>query len=613
MDPPASFSWFRPHTWPPELKAFFVDWLLAICIMAYAGDILGLAVYVFTDDLKDWFWQFKLAVLQIHQCGLFRLDPATFDDAAADKVLAFVMQRVMAMGVSPSSGWAQRLLTEATISFEARLADAATGYWAEAERSSPRFAEWMRARRRLSLRTGRNEARLNATSPYTDDTAHACLGPTLTVRALVHWYRHVDAPGIGALRAAPHKRFLGVSAPFIGGSALTIGLLAFVSAEKSFRTAQQLAAALDGTISHQDFVSLVGLLNSLVCILMVPYFNMYGVYSVLDATRKAKVPLHGGVVVPPDGRKALRRWLEAVRDRAGSSALGSVFHLPRPCSSAHLPAMLSDAAKDGVDAPSIFGHLYGMVWNVPLIEQKGHLELPVVATEMLGGLFNCKIFGPILAGAPCSLVLDALVVPLVIAGKAGSPLTQFLHEELLAMPEYQGIQSDLFVEHLYGPFNPVADAGSRNKPDQVAALLRHMGLAVQYMAVPTWCFELLDRTVEVWRGLTAEERATTRAFLNSASSGPSPHVEPTPAAASAPEAALQAAVAALHARATGLSAAASSSLNDPEPVVRGETRGRPRRSTPASAEPVPPTAGPCLLYTSPSPRDRQKSRMPSSA
>ena len=43
---------------------------------------------------------------------------------------------------------------------------------------------------------------------------------------------------------------------------------------------------------------------------------------------------------------------------------------------------------------------------------------------------------------------------------------------------------------------------------------------------------------------------------------------------------------------------------------------RPRRAALAAAAPsasAPASSAPCLLYTSPSPRDRQKSRMPSSA
>ena len=51
-------------------------------------------------------------------------------------------------------------------------------------------------------------------------------------------------------------------------------------------------------------------------------------------------------------------------------------------------------------------------------------------------------------------------------------------------------------------------------------------------------------------------------------------------------------------------------VNGPESLVRPDPHDHDR---PALATPVDVHAQACLLYTSPSPRDRQKSRMPSSA
>ena len=55
---------------------------------------------------------------------------------------------------------------------------------------------------------------------------------------------------------------------------------------------------------------------------------------------------------------------------------------------------------------------------------------------------------------------------------------------------------------------------------------------------------------------------------------------------------------------------AASTVLEPTPMLSSAAaRDNPLRAPPVSRAP----SQPCLLYTSPSPRDRQKSRMPSSA
>ena len=97
--------------------------------------------------------------------------------------------------------------------------------------------------------------------------------------------------------------------------------------------------------------------------------------------------------------------------------------------------MHSDAAKEGTGSPAICGNLYQHIWIIELRPE--WRALPIVATEFIGGIVNIMVFAPMLHGAPGLLVLDALVVPTVIAGKASSPLMRYLHEYLVALPEYQ--------------------------------------------------------------------------------------------------------------------------------------------------------------------------------
>ena len=44
--------------------------------------------------------------------------------------------------------------------------------------------------------------------------------------------------------------------------------------------------ALAGQLLLAEYVKLVGLFNHLVCVMLMPYHSMYGVYDALDAARQ---------------------------------------------------------------------------------------------------------------------------------------------------------------------------------------------------------------------------------------------------------------------------------------------------------------------------------------
>ena len=123
-------------------------------------------------------------------------------------------------------------------------------------------------------------------------------------------------------------------------------------------------------------------------------------------------------------------------------------------------ALRSDAAILGTNFPALCGNLYGSVYVQRLTTK--WLEMPIVVLEFLGGLLNLVVFGPQLRGAPCALLLDALVVPTVMAGKAKAPMMRFLQLRFVALVRELGL--DIEVGHEYGPFNPICDAGSRGNP-----------------------------------------------------------------------------------------------------------------------------------------------------
>ena len=50
--------------WPQELKPFFIDLMLAACILGYGAELCDAPLYVAGDDISDMFHTFALATLQ---------------------------------------------------------------------------------------------------------------------------------------------------------------------------------------------------------------------------------------------------------------------------------------------------------------------------------------------------------------------------------------------------------------------------------------------------------------------------------------------------------------------------------------------------------------------
>ena len=507
------------HDWCQELKPFFSDLLLCIVIIGHLAFLCGMDVYVLTDDAKDWFHQFCLAVLQCWACGMFRLDPDALALDDPEAALAIVLARCLEMGVSPSSNIAQRALGEILQSLSARFAASEEPHLQALECRFPAFREARTARRTLGARTGRDEARCHALLGYTDDVAAVLMGAAATVRYCDAHGKHLGPSGCNVTMAIAAKRSLGVTIPFIGATALTVGQLAYVSREKVHRTQAALASARDGTLALSEWVKLSGLLNHLVCVLLMPYYVMYGVYECLDDARTRGLGQDALLAPTQAGVKALRRWSDALTTTAGTTTLAALYPTRRPTGSGVLHVMHSDAAKEGTGEPAICGNLYSHIYIIPLRPE--WRALPIVATEFIGGIVNVMIFAPMLHGAPGLLVLDALVVPTVIAGKASSPLMRYLHEYLVAMPEYQLVADTLLVSQEYGPYNPIADAGSRGKGAALESLMEHMGLRADYIDAPPRAIELLDDAAALWRRMAPGEReAHMQLELAGASSQP---------------------------------------------------------------------------------------------
>ena len=86
--------------------------------------------------------------------------------------------------------------------------------------------------------------------------------------------------GLNLKMAIAIKRHLGVGCPFIGGQFLTTGALAYIGPDKVLKTDVAIREAIEGTMLLADWQKLVGLLNHLVCMLLMPYHIMSDVYDI---------------------------------------------------------------------------------------------------------------------------------------------------------------------------------------------------------------------------------------------------------------------------------------------------------------------------------------------
>ena len=516
-----SYSDWDAWLYPQELKPFFIDIMLAVAQMCHIGDMVGLPCIILGDDAEAFFHQWALAAQQEWMCGGLRLDPDALKAGEVDAALTAVRERCMAMGVQPSSNWAQRALTEITHCLTRRFAKAEEPHWAELEARFPRFRAWRDRRRKLSVSTGRDEARCMYCTGYTDDVITLILGAEAALRYVCLHERLLGPSGLNVLMADEVKRSLGVSAPFIGGNVLAVGAIGYIGPDKVHNTLAVIAAALEGVLTVARYVRLVGLLNHLVIILCLPYTEMYAVYDVLDRTRALGRGLDEPLVLHAAGAASLRRFRDRLLDTAAVSALAAVFPLLPAVGDGLVSVMHSDAAIVGTGNPALSGNLYQFVWHICV---KKYTELPIVVLEFIGGIINLQCFASRLHGKKASLVLDALVCPIVMSGKGSSAMTRLLHATLVGDEAYALVAESLTVSHEHGTYNPVTDAFSRGKMELGNSLMRHMGLQPVWVTPPQRSYDLLDLALSTWRALTAEERETTRSRMNTSSSGPSPYV-----------------------------------------------------------------------------------------
>jgi len=157
------------------------DQLHNMTVLGHAGPVLGQPMFVLTADAKDFFNQLRLAAWAIHHVGLLWLPLDMTHES-----FSFVAEYTLGFGITMASNIAQRF-ANGLIDIFLRAFDEADAPFLDADADTPARRAWLEKRRALSLRTGRNEARLVSALMYTDDPSFTVVGVERTVRMLRVW------------------------------------------------------------------------------------------------------------------------------------------------------------------------------------------------------------------------------------------------------------------------------------------------------------------------------------------------------------------------------------------------------------------------------------------
>ena len=492
-----------PTRWPPEVKVRNEDQLHNMAVLGHAGSVLGQPVFVLTADAKDFFNQLRLAAWAIHHVGLLWLPLDMTHES-----FSFVAEHTLGFGITMASNIAQRF-ANGLIDIFLRAFDEADAPFLDADADTPARRAWLAKRRALSLRTGRNEARLVSALMYTDDPSFTVVGTERTVRMLRVWRWVTWHANLTMAIAAKHT--IGAKSSWLGLSHISALGITVVPTAKLLRTLR----ALDDLTSNvevpvREYESLLGMLEHLLVWANGQRSAMFGLYGPL---KRARVLGPSTPVRLTDmARRSLLDWAERLRGRSGVPATAvfqrSRFDLSAPSGTEMV--IFTDAAKDGTATPGLGGYAHGLRWRVPLerADVVGEHEIPIAVLEFVGIVVAILTFARILdaAAAVVTVASDSLTsVDAVLNDSSHADLMQLVHDFLLRSDEYQLIRPKLRLAHVYGEGNAWADAESRGHSDVIAALSAQLGVEPVSPRVPEHALTLLTLVRGAVRGLTPNE------------------------------------------------------------------------------------------------------------
>jgi hypothetical protein len=470
---------------------------MAIAILQEAAAILGETIFVVTDDFASFFNQLRLAPSEIPKTGV--MHPPRGSGRAR-----FGHDRVLGFGIKMASNIAQRFADFMVFILKRRLQPVVEAIAAALCSKSAEFAEWWAHRQSL----GEGQATLFSLLCYTDDPCFLCMGPDMTHEVLKGW--HWLTSSAGTMMAIVEKRTLGTSAQWIGIKFYASLGICVVTQQKALRAIQQISRACSGSMTLDQYRSLIGFLEHLRDVLFLRGDKMYGLYAPFSESLEPKdlVALSSLAV------EQLNRWVDRLLSSPGcsvehASAFITGQKLPKLCAPLSFRSIntFSDAAKEGTENPGLGGWTCGCFWRVPL--SADHLELDIPVLEGLACVVNLMTVHKLLGGTEhlsSSMQVEVHVdakatADLFIKGSARSPMMTFLHSLSLQLTEVTDLLPFLYVRHVFGLGNPASDAASRGYTGVLRAIASLLDLRLVELPPPEQALRLLNECLQHSRSL----------------------------------------------------------------------------------------------------------------
>ena len=523
----------RLSKWPKEAKPKLCELMHDLAILKRAAQILGVPVYIFGDDARDYFNQLAMAECELHKVNIVFLSEEgdvlarDADTSAAvptlDGVrLIFVSELRLGFGTHGASNIAQRF-SEALLSmFREDMDREELPFF---EQPSTALQHWLTSRLEVARslaaadceREGRagpptdeavqrhylEQRRLWAAWCYTDDPVWIVAGVDRTLRALRVWRRLTDS--VGLLMAIPEKRNLGVHATWLGVLIITALAIVVVPRGKLLRAAAAVSGALQGGQPFHVYRSLIGLLEHLRAVNLRGRNVMHGLYAPHRPDGASRFGPSGRVFCDELMLKQLQRWRELLQHSAGVSVrLAFNREQVEPAPDGITVHASSDACFGDPEPDGIGGFCHGLYWQflVPPCD-RDVLSTPVL--EFLGVAFNIINFcehAASLCGSTGTLLLttDALTTALVLPRETQrSPIMIDAYQLLTETAAWSRLLSRLRVRHSFGETMFLADPLSRSRWHEFRSRCAQLGVRPHAVPLSTECRRIFDLVVQLER------------------------------------------------------------------------------------------------------------------
>ena len=513
---------WQPHSkWPLEEKPALAYLMRDIAVLKRAAERLGEAIYVFGDDVKDYFNQLAMATSELHKLNIVFLAKegelsteemaSSSAPAHAGGRLLFVSEERLGFGTHGASNIAQRFSNAILDLYRDRM-DEADAIAHQHDTSSElrrylterqvvqqateqpchytqRFQDASATEARTGVRVCPQQ-RLYSAYMFTDDAIFLVVGRDRALRALRTWRETTEE--LGLLMAIPEKRSLGTWTVWLGVViSVSLGIVV-IPRDKLVRAILAIEKLLDEGLPFREYRSLCGLLEHMRSVNMRGRNVMHGLYAPHGPLGASRFGPSGLVTCSLLMRKQMHRWLELI----GSSCGAAVTVVLKRSEVEPRPSLFFDIYSDACLEPAdnqagIAGYFHGAYWvYLPDISEASLLTIG--ALELLGVAFNIICFAEKLRSVISMnnnlrvvLRTDALTSALTLPAETqDSPVFVAIYQWLREHPAFGQLAPHLIVAHTYGEANPYADKLSRSQMKPFARLCAQVGVRPYEIDLP---------------------------------------------------------------------------------------------------------------------------------